>query len=173
MNKLKFRCIILFALAISCQVAANAQLPKLDPAGANKDRVVVIDENFEPQKSKPDGRPRHALGYEVWITTDGFLHCKTNLQLGSARIEFTSPVAAALTPTGMAGQAERGRPRSLNTTMWPGPGGYRFDIRGDGYKEKHAITLYLTSVWGGAVITLTNKKVPAQISKVLEFEEKQ
>jgi len=42
----------------------------------------------------------------------------------------------------------------------------RFNIAPDKYKEKHAITLFITSTSGSkAEVTLTNKKVPAKIEE--------
>jgi len=143
---------------------ATGQIPVID-SNAGKPVNVVTDDNFEPQKRETDGRNRRALTYEVWITTDGILHCKTNHKLASARIEFTSPKAETLTALGAATLAKRGRPRILNVAMDSGPNGYLFDIRKDGYKEKQSITLHLTSVWNsGAVINIVNKNVQPQMS---------
>jgi len=64
--------------------------------------------------------------------------------------------------TGAGGSIER----KFELNKPNGSDAYLFDLVPDKYKEKHAITLSITSTTGSkAEITLINKKVPAKIEK--------
>lgn len=79
--------VLFFAAATT---TAHAQRPKPDLEGHNKRIIVPTYKNFEPQKFTPESGTSR-LSYEVWITTDGVLHCRTSLPLKSASINFISP----------------------------------------------------------------------------------
>jgi hypothetical protein len=141
-------------------------VPKIDPNGPKR-MIVVTDRNFESQKSTPVASFKPQIAYEVWITTDGVLHCKTSSTLKSASIYFTPPTVT-YTPdangnsTGTGG----GYRRKYELNKPAGDDAYIFNLASDKYKEKHAITLSITSTSGAkAEIKLTNKKVPAEIKK--------
>jgi len=169
MKKLTIYCSILFAFGVLFSAAittAQAQRPELDLGGLNNRLIVPRDRNFEPQKFTPvSGVTR--LAYEVWITTDGVLHCRTSLPLKSASIKFTQQTFSSKpdangTSTGSGGYIER----KFELYKPNGSDAYLFDLVPDKYKEKHAITLSITSTTGSkAEITLINKKVPAKIEK--------
>ena len=169
MKKLTIYCSILFAFGVLFSAAittAQAQRPELDLGGLNNRLIVPTDRNFEPQKFTPvSGVTR--LAYEVWITTDGVLHCRTSLPLKSASINFTNPDVTSKpdangTSTGAGGSIER----KFELNKPKGSDAYLFDLVPDKYKEKHAITLSITATTGSkAEITLVNKKVPAKIEK--------
>lgn len=156
MNKLIFRLLIVSTLALAA-VAANGQLPKIDP---NVDRraIVVTDDNFEVQKSKPVYRTKPRILYQVWITTDGMLHCRTAATLKSASIAFDKPKNAEGTSVSYGSSYALIKP--------DGSDAYLFNIAPGKYKETHSITLSITSTGGSqAEITLINKKVPEKYAK--------
>ncbi len=168
MKKLTICCSILLAFGIlfSAAINAPAQITRPDWGKLKNPAVAAADRNFEPQKFTPvSGASR--LAYEVWITTDGVLHCRTSLPLKSASIKFTQPTFSTKPDangdtTGAGGSIER----KFELNKPKGSDAYLFDLVPDKYKEKHAITLSITSTTGSkAEITLTNKKVPAKIEK--------
>ena len=166
MKKLILSCSILLAFGVLFSAAAQAQIPKPIPGGLKNPAVVPMDRNFEPQKFTPvSGASR--LAYEVWITTDGVLHCRTSLPLKSASINFTNPdVTSKPDANGVSTGTGGGYGHKFDLNKPAGSDAYLFDLVPDKYKEKHAITLTITSTNGSkAEIKLINKKVPAKIEK--------
>jgi hypothetical protein len=179
MKKLTICCSILLAFGILFSAAINAQaqitkpdlgdvvikVPKPNPGGLKNPLIPLTDKNFEPQKFSPILGVRK-IAYEVWITTDGVLHCKTSSTLKFASIKFTAPTASSTnangdtTGTGSAINIEYKLNKPEDSDA------YLFDLTKINYKVKHAITLYIISTSGSkAEVTLTNKKVPAKIEK--------
>ncbi len=94
------------------------------------------------------------------------LHCRTSLPLKSASIKFTAPTASSTNANGDTTGASGSIERKFELTKPAGSDAYLFDLVPDKYKEKHAITLTLTSTNGSkAEINLINKKVPAKIGE--------
>jgi len=165
MKKLTICCSILLAFGIlfSAAINAQAQITRPDWGKLKNPAVVATDRNFEPQKFTPaSGASR--LAYEVWITTDGVLHCRTSLPLKSASFTFTAPIKYLT-------NANDGEPKVAEGAFYlpklnkpEGSDAYLFDLANTNYKEKHAINLFIISTSGSqARIKLTNKKVPAKI----------
>lgn len=147
---------VVFASGALAQIRPN-------PDGAIS-KIVVTDSNFGKQKSKPILSTKPQIGYEVWITTDGVLHCKTPSVLKSASIKFTAPSVSSTgtngTTTGSGGDFSR----KFDLNKPDGSDAYLFNIEPDKYRTKHAVTLSITSTSGAqAEIKLVNKKVPAEI----------
>jgi len=184
MKKLTICCSILLTFGILFSAAAvvtQAQVTKPDPADLNiqitkpkpggmKVPVVVMDNNFEPQKFKPPLGYKPGIGgiaYEVWITTDGVLHCKTSSTLKSASISFIAPIINSTDANGETiPKVAEGAFYLPKLNKPEDSDAYLFDLAKTNYKVKHAITLYITSTSGSkAEVTLTNKKVPAKIEK--------
>ena len=169
MKKLTVYCSILLAFGVLFSAAittAQAQRPELDLGGLNNRLIVPTDRNFELQKFTPvSGVTR--LAYEVWITTDGVLHCRTSLPLKSASINFTNPdVTSKPDANGVSTGTGSSYGHKFDLNKPAGSDAYLFDLVPDKYKEKHAITLTITSTNGSkAEIKLVNKKVPAKIQK--------
>lgn len=164
MKKLTVYCSLLLAFGVLFFAAdARAQTRKPDLDGLNKPVIVPTDKNFDAQKQAPSQAARRGIAYEAWITTDGVLHCKTSSPLKSAAIKFTAPTVSSTnandTTTGSGGDVSR----KFELKKSP-DGAYVFDISADKYKEKHAVTLTITSTFGtSAEIKLINKKIPAKI----------
>jgi hypothetical protein len=166
MKKLTIYCSILFAFGVLFSAAAQAQITRPDWGKLKNPAVVATDRNFEPQKFTPvSGASR--LAYEVWITTDGVLHCRTSLPLKSASINFTNPdVTSKPDANGVSTGVGSSYGHKFDLNKPAGSDAYLFDLVPDKYKEKHAITLTITSTNGSkAEIKLINKKVPAKIEK--------
>ena len=179
MKKLTIYCSILFAFGVLFSAAINTaqaqitrpdlgdvviKVPKPNPKGVIP-VIILTDNNFEPQKFTPvSGASR--LAYEVWITTDGVLHCRTSLPLKSASIKFTAPTVSSTNANGDTTGSSTSFSRKFELNKPEGSDAYLFNIAPDKYKEKHAITLIITSTSGSkAEVTLINKKVPAKIEK--------
>ncbi len=165
MKKLILSCSILLAFGVlfSAAINAQAQITRPDWGKLKNPAVVATDRNFEPQKFTPvSGASR--LAYEVWITTDGVLHCRTSLPLKSASFTFTAPIKYLT-------NANDGEPKVAEGVIYipklnkpEGSDAYLFDLAQTNYKVKHAINLFIVSTSGSqAMVTLTNKKVPAKI----------
>ena len=163
-RRLTMKTLLLFLL-FSAAITAQAQIPKLDLGGLNKRIIVPTDRNFEPQKFTPvSGASR--LAYEVWITTDGVMHCRTSLPLKFASFRFTAPIKYLTNANDGEPSVGDGAVYLPKLNKPEGSDAYLFDLTKTNYKEKHAITLFITSTSGSkAEITLTNKKVPAKIEK--------
>jgi len=165
MKKLTICCSILLAFGVlfSAAINAQAQITRPDWGKLKNPAAVATDRNFEPQKFTPaSGASR--LAYEVWITTDGVLHCRTSLPLKTASIKFTAPTASSTNANGDTTGSSTSFSRKFELNKPEGSDAYLFNIVPDKYKEKHAITLTITSINGSkAEVTLTNKKVPAKI----------
>lgn len=154
---------LLLALSVICSTYTNAQVPQIDP-NAGRRVIVVTDSNFEPQKFKPALSTKPGIAYEVWITTDGVLHCKTASALTTASIEFVSPKITSNLPSGGSTQSGGGYARKVEPKKTNDE--YQFSIATDKYREKHAIILSVVSSNGAkSEIKLVNKKVPAEINK--------
>ena len=177
MKKLTVYCTILLACGVlfSAVINAQAQIPKPDlrdvvikvprpnPGGLIPG-IAFTDKDFEPQKSGRTLTVKPQIAYEVWITTDGVLHCKTNSTLKFASIKFTAPTASSTNANGDTTGSSTSFSRKFELNKPEGSDAYLFDLVPDKYKEKHAITLSITSTTGSkAEITLINKKVPAKI----------
>ncbi len=166
MTKLILSCSFLFVLTTMLSANAQAQIPKPDLGGLGKSVVVVADRNFDRQKSTPPLGFTRQIPYEVWITTDGILHCKTSSPLKSASITFTAPTVSSSNGGGTTTGSAGGFSRQFALNKPEGSDSYLFNIVPDKYKEKHAITLIITSTTGTkAEIKLINKRVPATIEK--------
>jgi len=165
MKNLTMCCSILLAFGVlfSAAVTTQAQNPELNIGKLGKRIIVPRDKDFEPQKFTPVSRLTRDIAYEVWITTDGVLHCRTSLSLKTASIKFTwksSSTDAKGVTTGAAGSMES----KFNLNKPEGSDAYLFDISPNQYKykEKNTITLMITSTSGSkAEVTLTNKKLAA------------
>jgi hypothetical protein len=173
MKKLTICCSILLAFGVLFSAATTAQSqttvkPDLE------DRIIQVpipnpgrlipgiaftDKNFEPQKFKPPLLGyKPGIAYEVWITTDGVLHCKTNSTLKSASIKFSLTVTstnangdATGTGGGINFEYKLNKPEDSDA--------YLFDLTKMNYKDQHFITLFITSTNGSkAEVILTNKK---------------
>ena len=161
-RRLTMKTLLLFLL-FSAAITAQAQIPKLDLGGLNK--PASTDKNFEPQKFTPILGVRK-IAYEVWITTDGVLHCKTSSTLKTASIKFTAPTASSTNANGDTTGTGGDVSRKFELNKPEDSDAYLFNIVPDKYKEKHAITLTITSTNGSkAEIKLINKKVPAKIGE--------
>ena len=164
MKKLILSCSILFVFTLLLSANAQAQIPKPDLGGLNK--PASTDKNFEPQKFTPILGVKRSIAYEVWITTDGVLHCKTSSTLKTASIKFTQPTVSSTNANGDTTGSSGSFSRKFELNKPEDSDAYLFDIASDKYKEKHAITLMITSTSGSkAEVTLINKKVPAKIEK--------
>jgi len=164
MKKLILSCSILFVFTLFLSANAQAQIPKPDLGGLNK--PALTDKNFEPQKFTPVLGVKRSIAYEVWITTDGVLHCKTSSTLKTASIKFTQPTVSSTNANGDTTGSSGSFSRKFELNKPEDSDAYLFDIASDKYKEKHAITLMITSTSGSkAEVTLINKKVPAKIEK--------
>ena len=174
MKKLTICCSILltFGVLFSAAITAQAQVtkpelgdvivkvPKPNPKGVIP-VIISTDNNFEPQKFKPPLGYKPSIGgiaYEVWITTDGVLHCKTNSTLKSASIKFSLTATSTNANGDVTGT---GGGFILKTELNKPEGGdaYLFDLSLTNYKDQHFITLFITSTNGSkAEVILTNKK---------------
>ncbi|CAN5331264.1 hypothetical protein BH10ACI2_BH10ACI2_02840 [soil metagenome] len=159
----KFTVAVALCLFISCLI--NAQVPQIDSKAGSR-VIVVTDDNFEPQKQMDRGPTRRGrLLYEVWITTDGILHCKTS-KLSSAAITFSPPT---IETANAGGGTKVGGSKSRMLNVGQGDfsnNHYLFNINADKYREMHMITLsIISSFLGSAEVKLINKKIPAEISK--------
>ncbi|HMT06404.1 MAG TPA: hypothetical protein PKA82_00265 [Pyrinomonadaceae bacterium] len=167
MRQHTFRTLVLIALALSFSAVAASQITK--PTGGKINSIVITDSDFgTASSSKPS--PRGFI-YEVWITTDGVLHCRTGERIKSATIKFTFPTASSTdggTTTSSGGDTSRKLVLKPVSKIDVDPSSkfeeYFSDISADKYKTKHAVTVTLTSVSGKTVeVKLVNKKVPATI----------
>ncbi len=164
MTKLIVGCSFLIVFTAMLSASAQAQIPKPDLGGLGKPLVVLTDKNFERQKFAPIPGVTRQIPYEVWITTDGILHCKTSSPLKSASITFTAPTVSSSNGSGTTTGSGGSFSRQFTLNKPEGSESYQFNIASDKYKEKHAVTLIITSTTGSkAEITLINKKVPATI----------
>ena len=166
MKKYRLGYFSLFLICLLTSQTANAQVPKIDPNTTTR-IVVVTDDNFEPQKQTDRGPSRRGrLLYEVWITTDGILHCKTS-KLSSASIAFTPPTVNTANASGGGTTVGGGKSRLLSVSNGDfSDNHYTFNIKPDKYREMHKITLSIRSgLLGSAEVELINKKIPAEISK--------
>ena len=177
MKKLTICCSILLAFGglFSAAITAQAQItrpdpggvvikvPKPNPGGLKNPLIPLTDKNFEPQKFTPILGVRK-ITYEVWITTDGVLHCKTSSTLKSASIKFTAPTASSTNANGDTTGTGGGINIEYKLNKPEDSDAYLFDLTKINYKDQHLITLFITSTSGSkAVVTLINKKVPAEI----------
>ena len=163
MTRLLRRCSLLLAFGVLCSAYIGAQAPRVGDVKT----LVVIDESFEPQQNTDRGPFRRGrLRYEVWITTDGVLHCKTS-KLLSASVMFTPPVIKTATAGGGGTSVGGGKGRLLSVDKSDfADTHYTFDIKPDKYRQMHSITLTIRSgLHGSAEVKLINKKVPAEIQK--------
>ena len=171
MKKLTVYCTILLAFGVLFPAAINAQaqitrpvlgdvvikVPRPNPGGLIPG-IAFTDKNFEPQKFKPPLGFKPGIAYEVWITTDGVLHCKTNSTLKDASIKFSLTATSTNANgdvTGTGGgfilDAKLNKPEDGDA--------YLFDLSLTNYKDQHFITLFITSTNGSkAEVILTNKK---------------
>ncbi len=166
---------VLFSAAITAQAQITRpdpgdvviKVPKPNPGGLKNPLIPLTDKNFEPQKFTPLLGFKPGIAYEVWITTDGVLHCKTSSTLKTASIQFTQPTfSSKKNANGVTTSAGGSVGRKFELDKPEGSDAYLFNIAPDKYKEKHAITLMITSTSGSkAEVTLINKKVPAEIEK--------
>jgi len=157
------RILTLSACALAFVTCIKAQIPQISP-NAGRRFIVVTDDNFGTQKSKPILSTRPQIGYEVWITTDGVLHCKTPSTLKSASIKFTAPSVSSTAANGTTTGAEGDTSRKFELSKASGSDEYIFNIAPDKYRTKYSVTLSIVSASGTkADITLINKKVPAEI----------
>ena len=171
-------CSILLAFGIVFSAAINAQaqitrpdrgdviikVPKPNPGGLKYPLISSTDKNFEPQKFTPILGFKRRIAYEVWITTDGVLHCKTNSTLKFASIKFTAPTASSTNSNGDTTGTGSAINIEYKLNKPEGSDAYLFDLTKINYKDQHLITLFITSTSGSkAEVTLTNKKVPAKI----------
>ncbi|MEJ7623502.1 MAG: hypothetical protein WKF34_05880 [Pyrinomonadaceae bacterium] len=166
MKKIVICCSFVMALHVVFATGALAQILKTKPDAAIS-KIVVADSRFGIQKSIPILSTKPQIGYEVWITTDGVLHCKTSSTLKSASIYFTPPsVTSTPDANGNTTGSGGGYGRKFELNKSAAGDEYVFNVAPDKYKEKHAITLSVTSTSGAkADIKLINKKVPAAITK--------
>jgi len=179
MKKLILSCSILLAFGILFSAAINAQaqitrpdprdvvikVPKPHPGGLKNPLIPLTDKNFEPQKFTPILGVRK-IAYEVWITTDGVLHCKTSSTLKTASIKFTAPTASSTNANGDTTGTGGGINIEYKLNKPEDSDAYLFDLTKINYKDQHLITLFITSTSGSkAEVTLTNKKVPAKLEK--------
>ena len=155
---------LLLFLLFSAAITAQAQIPKLDLGGLNK--PASTDKNFEPQKFTPVLGVTRKIAYEVWITTDGVLHCKTSSTLKSASIKFTAPTVSSTNANGDTTGTGGGINIEYKLDKPEDSDAYLFDLTKINYKDQHLITLFITSTSGSkAEVALINKKVPAKIEK--------
>jgi hypothetical protein len=164
MRKTIYRYFSILSVGVFLALAVNAQVPKIDPKAGQR-VIVVRDDNFEAQK--PTGPVmRRSITCEAWTTTDGILHCKTRVKLKSASIEFKSPTYSSTTPEGTTTSAGGGIGRKLTLKeLALDQDTYTWDLSGDKYHEKHAISLNISSAFGSGQVVLINKKVPKEITK--------
>lgn len=143
---------------------AAGQIPPVDP-NAGKRVIVVTDDNFEVQR--PAGPvSRRSITCQVWITTDGLLHCKTTKQLTSAELKYVRPTYTKTNPDGTgtsSGGGLSGRKLAIKELVL-GQNTYTWDLSGDNYKNAHSITLLIKAPLVSGEIVLINKKVPAKIT---------
>ena len=159
MNKLLRRLSLLLAFSLLCSVSAGAQVPRLGDVKT----IVVADDNFVVQKANGPVF-RRSITCEAWITTDGKLHCKTVTKLTSASVKFTLPTISSTTSGGGGTSAGGDISRKL-AVKEPvlGQDTYIWDISGDKYRDKHSITLFISSAFGSGEIVLINKKIPGTV----------
>ncbi len=180
MKKLTICCSILLAFGVlfSAAITAQAQItkpdlgdvvikvPKPNPGGLKNPLIPLTDKNFEPQKFTPLLGFKPGIAYEVWITTDGVLHCKTSSTLKFASIKFTAPTASSTNANGDTTGTGGGINIEYKLNKPEDSDAYLFDLTKINYKDQHLITLYIVSTSGSkAEVTLINKKVPAKIEK--------
>ena len=163
---------LLFSAAITAQAQITRpdlgdvviKVPKPNPKGLIP-VIILTDNNFELQKFTPILGVRK-IAYEVWITTDGVLHCKTSSTLKSASIKFTAPTASSTNANGDTTGTGGGINIEYKLNKPEDSDAYLFDLTKINYKDQHLITLFITSTSGSkAEVTLTNKKVPAKLEK--------
>jgi len=172
MKKLTICCSILLAFGVLFSAAINAQaqitkpdlgdvvikVPKPNPGGLIPG-IAFTDKNFEPQKFKPPLGFKPGIAYEVWITTDGVLHCKTNSTLKDASIKFTAPTASSTNANGDTTGTGGGFNIEYKLNKPEDSAAYLFDLTKINYQDQHLITLFITSTNGSkAEVILTNKK---------------
>ena len=140
------------------------QIPPVDP-NAGKRVIVVTDDNFEVQR--PTGPvSRRSITCQVWITTDGKLHCRTSKQLTSAELKYVRPTSSKTQPDGTvtsSGGGLAGRKLAVKELVL-GQDTYTWDISGDYYRKAHSITLLIKAPLVSGEIVLINKKVPEKIT---------
>lgn len=173
MKKLTVYCTILLAFGVLFSAATTAQsqttvkpdlgdriikVPKPNPGGLIP-VIAFTDKNFEPQKFKPALAIKPGIAYEVWITTDGVLHCKTSSTLKSASIKFTAPTASSTNANGDTTGTGSVINIEYKLNKPEDSDAYLFDLTKINYKDQHLITLFITSTNGSkAEVILTNKK---------------
>ena len=125
MKKLIVCCTTLFAVAFLFSANTHAQLQRVDDAKL-KLIVAPLDRNFDIQKRKS----LQTFGYEVWITTDGVLHCKTSIELKEATLKFTWPSSSSAGPNGVTTGSGGSMARKFDLTVKDN-GVYRSSIKPD------------------------------------------
>lgn len=166
--------IIHFFTAILFYQAASAQVQIQKPVtpGTNKpvlntnNKILFITDSNWEQKKTVSIKP-NPFTCEIWITTDGTLHCKTDAVLSKTSIFFlkrgtTSAKDDKGNTTGVGG----GYGVQMNFKKASGSEEYTWGITEKKYYELHAITLTAFNEKGQkGIFNLINNKVPEKIQQ--------
>ena len=163
--------IIWFLSAVLSYNAASAQVQVQKPITSNKpvlnksNKMLVITDSDWEQKSSVSIKP-NPFTCELWITTDGILHCKAD-SLSKASVFFLSPTtSSAKDENGVSTGSGGGYDVQMNFTKAPGSDEYTWGITEKKYNKLHAITLTAFNEKGQkGVFNLINKKVPEKIQE--------
>ena len=169
---LKIKSCILFNTVTSAQV----QVQKPVTAGTNKpvlntnNKLLSVTDSDWAQKSTLLFKP-NPFKCELWITTDGILLCKTDVELSDTSVFFLMPtVNSAKDEKGASYGAGGGYGVEMNFKKLSDSDEYTWSIpkikwgTEKEYNELHAITLTAYNDKGQkGIFNLINKKVPENI----------
>ena len=156
---------LLFYNAASAQVQMQKPVVTSNKPVLNKNNKIisVTDADWE-QKSTISIKP-NPFTCELWITTDGTLHCKTDAVLSNTSVFFLmATVTSAPNEQGATTGAGGGYGVQMNFKKASGGDVYTWGITEKKYNQKHAITLTAYNEKGQkGIFNLINKKVPEKI----------
>jgi hypothetical protein len=159
---------ILFYNAASAQVKVQVQKPITSnkPVFDKNYKVLsVTDTDWEQKASLTiKGNP---FKCELWITTDGTLHCKTDAVISKTEVFFLKPTtSSAKNEKGVSTGVGGGYGVQGKFTKAAGSDEYAWGITEKKYNKLHAITLTAYNDKGQkGVFNLINKKVPEKIQE--------
>ncbi len=157
---------ILFYNAAFAQVKVQVQKPITSnkPVFDKNYKMLSVTDGDWEQKStfSIKGNP---FKCELWITTDGTLHCKTDAALLKTSIYFLQPdVSSTPDANGTTTGSRGGYEVQMNFTKASDSDEYTWAITEKKYNEKHAITLTAFNEKDQkGIFNLINKKVPEKI----------
>ncbi len=166
--------IIYLLTAILFYNAASSQVQVQKPVTVTSNKPVfnknykvlsVTDTDWE-QKETLSIKP-NPFKCELWITTDGTLHCKTDAVLSKTDVFYLMPnITSAKDEKGNSTGVGGGHGAKMNFKKAAGSDEYTWGITEKKYNNVHTITLTAFNEKGQkGIFTLENKKVPADIQK--------